>query len=228
MLFGPCEISCFFAVIFLVRLYAFWWTIFVRDIVMRFHAFLHRYELCVWDIICFFGRYAMPWWDFMLCGCRILFLMVWCKDSAEEWVYHDGLLDVAWFCVCKLGGSLAGDWSAGSASALRHTFFTRFHAFGVLMLSDPNDISLWDFMLMRFPYEMVCLFQCNFRIIKMFLYNSMFSAAQFSCKISAVDFATWFPYEISWFFFDWRFAYEISCFLAVTRFPYFLVRFFAA
>jgi hypothetical protein len=22
---------------------------------------------------------------------------------------HDGLLDVAWFCVCKLGGSLAGD-----------------------------------------------------------------------------------------------------------------------
>jgi hypothetical protein len=55
---------------------------------------------------------------------------------------HDGLLDVAWFCVCKLGGSLAGDWSAGSASALRHTFFTRFHAFGVLMLSDPNDISL--------------------------------------------------------------------------------------
>ncbi len=22
---------------------------------------------------------------------------------------HDDLLDVAWFCVCKLGGSLAGD-----------------------------------------------------------------------------------------------------------------------
>ncbi len=22
---------------------------------------------------------------------------------------HDGLLGVAWFCVCKLGGSLAGD-----------------------------------------------------------------------------------------------------------------------
>jgi hypothetical protein len=22
---------------------------------------------------------------------------------------HDGLLDVAWFCVCKLGASLAGD-----------------------------------------------------------------------------------------------------------------------
>ncbi len=22
---------------------------------------------------------------------------------------HDGLLDIAWFCVCKLGGSMAGD-----------------------------------------------------------------------------------------------------------------------
>ncbi len=22
---------------------------------------------------------------------------------------HDGLLDVAWFCLCKLGGSLAGE-----------------------------------------------------------------------------------------------------------------------
>ena len=70
----------------------------------------------------------------MLFGCRIFFLM--------RLGVHDGSLDVAWFCVCKLGGSLAGDWSAGSASALRHTFFTRFHAFGVLMLSDPNDISL--------------------------------------------------------------------------------------
>ena len=24
---------------------------------------------------------------------------------------HDGFLDVAWFCVCKLGGSMAGDES---------------------------------------------------------------------------------------------------------------------
>ena len=38
---------------------------------------------------------------------------------------HDGFLDVAWFCVCKLGGSLAGEMNVswvlmvgGSASAL--------------------------------------------------------------------------------------------------------------
>ena len=37
----------------------------------------------------------------MLFGCRIFFLM--------RLGVHDGSLDVAWFCVCKLGGSLAGE-----------------------------------------------------------------------------------------------------------------------
>ncbi len=42
--------------------------------------------------------------------------MLWCKDGGEVDVegwgrlsVHDGLLDVAWFCVCKLSGSSAGD-----------------------------------------------------------------------------------------------------------------------
>jgi hypothetical protein len=30
------------------------------------------------------------------------------KDAGESSI-HDGLLDIAWFYVCKLGGSLAGD-----------------------------------------------------------------------------------------------------------------------
>ena len=56
----------------------------------------------------------------------------WCDvDSGEvyvegcgRWSLHDGLLDVAWFCVCKLGGSLVGGMNVGwvvvgeSASAL--------------------------------------------------------------------------------------------------------------
>ena len=37
----------------------------------------------------------------MLFGCRMFFLM--------RLSVHDGSLDVAWFCVCKLGGSLAGE-----------------------------------------------------------------------------------------------------------------------
>ena len=50
-------------------------------------------------------------------------LMVGCKEAGEEDVegcgrlrVHDGLLDVAWFCVYTLGGSLAGDeckWGCG-------------------------------------------------------------------------------------------------------------------
>jgi hypothetical protein len=47
---------------------------------------------------------------------RIFFLMVWCKDGGEVDVegcgrlsIHYGLLDVGWFCVRKLGGSMAGD-----------------------------------------------------------------------------------------------------------------------
>ncbi len=42
--------------------------------------------------------------------------MVLCMDSGEvefegrgALSVHDGLLDLAWFCVCKLGGSLAED-----------------------------------------------------------------------------------------------------------------------
>ncbi len=34
-----------------VRLYAFCCTVFVRDILMRCHAFLSRYERCVWDFV---------------------------------------------------------------------------------------------------------------------------------------------------------------------------------
>ncbi len=30
-------------------------------------------------------------------------------EECERLGVHDGLLDVAWFCVCKLGGLLAGD-----------------------------------------------------------------------------------------------------------------------
>jgi hypothetical protein len=52
----------------------------------------------------------------MLFGCRIFVLMVGCKDVGEVDVegcgrlnVHDGLLDVAWLCVYKLCGSLAGD-----------------------------------------------------------------------------------------------------------------------
>ncbi len=59
------------------------------------------------------------------------FSMVRCKESGEvyvegcgRWSVHGGLLDVAWFCVCKLGGSLVGRMNVGwvvvgeSASAL--------------------------------------------------------------------------------------------------------------
>ena len=55
----------------------------------------------------------------MLFGCRMFFLM--------RLSVHDGSLDVAWFCVCKLGGSLAGEVNVSfvavlgaSASALRY------------------------------------------------------------------------------------------------------------
>ena len=30
-------------------------------------------------------------------------------EGYGRWNVHDSLLDVAWFCVRKLGGSLAGD-----------------------------------------------------------------------------------------------------------------------
>jgi hypothetical protein len=54
----------------------------------------------------------------MLFGCRLFVLMVGCKEAGELNVegcgrsrVHDGLLDVAWFCVYKLGDSLTGDES---------------------------------------------------------------------------------------------------------------------
>ncbi len=34
-------------------------------------------------------------------------------EGCERWSVHDGLLDVAWFCVCKLGGSLVGRMNVG-------------------------------------------------------------------------------------------------------------------
>jgi hypothetical protein len=56
-------------------------------------------------------------------GCRLFVLMAGCKDVGEvdlegcgRLSVHDGLLDVAMFCVYKLGGSLAGDeckWGCG-------------------------------------------------------------------------------------------------------------------
>ncbi len=60
----------------LVRFYAFWRTIFVRDILMRVHAYLGRYELYVWD-------FMLVWPYFMFFGCRSFFLMVWCQDGGE-------------------------------------------------------------------------------------------------------------------------------------------------
>ncbi len=52
----------------------------------------------------------------MLFGCRIFVVMTLSV--------HDGLLDVAWFCVCNLGGSLAEEMNVSfvvvvGASALR-------------------------------------------------------------------------------------------------------------
>jgi hypothetical protein len=94
------EISCF------VRFCAFCCTAFVRDTLLRFHAFLGHYELCVWDLMLFLALMRFSWLDLMLFGCRI------CKDGGEVDIegcgrlsVHDGLLNVAWFCVCKLGGS---------------------------------------------------------------------------------------------------------------------------
>jgi hypothetical protein len=53
---------------------------------------------------------------FMLLAAEFSILMVGCKDGGEvdvegcgRFSVQDGLLDVAWFCVCKLGGSLAED-----------------------------------------------------------------------------------------------------------------------
>jgi hypothetical protein len=69
---------------------------------MRFHNACLTVMLCLDGISCFLAA--------------IVFLMVRCKDGGEVDVegcgrlsVHDGLLEVAWFCVCKLGGSLAGN-----------------------------------------------------------------------------------------------------------------------
>ena len=54
----------------------------------------------------------------MLFGCITFFLMCDVR-TVERWMLNgrlslpDGLLNVAWFCVCKLGGSwakLGGGW----------------------------------------------------------------------------------------------------------------------
>ncbi len=72
-----------------------------------------RFMLWVWAS-CLFGPDAISWLDYMLFGCQIFFLVMWCKDGGNVDVercgrlsVHDGLGDVAWFCVCKLGG---GGW----------------------------------------------------------------------------------------------------------------------
>ncbi len=86
----PDDISCLLAVMRCP--YVFCRTIFVRDVVMRFHAFGGRFELCAWEFMLFWPLWEMPWWDVVLFGCRLFFLMVWCKDGGEvkeagDWVY---------------------------------------------------------------------------------------------------------------------------------------------
>ncbi len=58
----------------------------------------------------FFGRYEIPWWDFMLfCWCDIRTIKRWMLKDAGEWVYTMAYWTLRGFvCVCKLGGSLAG------------------------------------------------------------------------------------------------------------------------
>ncbi len=94
----------------LVRFYAFcsaifvqisWWDIMLYWVVTSF----------VYGMICWFGRYEMSWWDFTLFGCLLFRLMLGCEEIGEIDVtgcarlrVYDGLLDVAWFFVYKLGG----------------------------------------------------------------------------------------------------------------------------
>jgi hypothetical protein len=70
-------------------------------------------------------------------------------------------------------------------------FLERCHDFEIVMRC-PCDIFF-----MRFPYEMLCLLQWNFRI-------RFLSAAQFSCKISLVD--------VTLFETVMRFLYEMYAF----------------
>ncbi len=140
MLFGHDEISWWDFMLFgslwdfFMRSHAFYCRIFLRDLLKRLLALLPLWdaremlfalcEISLWDCAvtsfayenaCLLGRHAMSWWDYMLFGCRIFFLMVWCKDGGEVDVKGcgrlsvlDDLLDVAWFYVCKFCGSLAG------------------------------------------------------------------------------------------------------------------------
>jgi hypothetical protein len=111
----PCEILCVVCAQFSCEIS--WWDVMLFWVVTSF----------AYEISCLFGRYAMSWWDSMLCGgCRIFFLMVWCKGGGEVYVegcgrlsVHDVLLDVAWFCMCKLGGSLAGEMNVSWVVVVR-------------------------------------------------------------------------------------------------------------
>ncbi len=121
----PHEISCFFEPLWdvLVRLYAFCCTIFVRDILMRVHAFLGRYELCVWDFVLFCLAVVrrldeMSWFsaaEFSCWWCDVRTVESWMLKDAEDWVYTmvywtlRGFVCASWVVrlvgkECKLGG----------------------------------------------------------------------------------------------------------------------------
>ena len=71
-------------------------------------------------------------------GCRMFFLMVCVVRTVESWMLKDAgdgvytmvHIDVAWFCVRKLGGSLAGmnvSWVMSSALGDRQVCVTSMH-----------------------------------------------------------------------------------------------------
>jgi hypothetical protein len=66
---------------------------------MIFHACLAVMRRFLDEISCFLAaEFSFRWCDVRTVDRWVL------KDAGD-----DGLLDVAWFCVCKLGGSLAGE-----------------------------------------------------------------------------------------------------------------------
>ena len=68
----------------LVRLYSFCCTLSVRDISWRDVMIFWAVASFAYEISqCLFVCYAISWWDCMLFGCRIFFLMVLCKDGGE-------------------------------------------------------------------------------------------------------------------------------------------------
>ncbi len=72
---------------------------------MKFHAFWDRQEICVWDFMLFmaFMRFLDEITRFLAVNGGEMNI-----EGCGRLIVHDGLLDVAWFCVYKLGGSLAG------------------------------------------------------------------------------------------------------------------------